>query len=126
PWQPDERAALAAADVAGVPIVGICFGAQSLACALGGGVRRAARPELGWVSVGTRVPERIADGPWFAWHDDELLAPPGAELLAAGLRRQLLDGLAQLLARLLALGLQLLLGRLAHRCACSLTVLMSS
>jgi GMP synthase (glutamine-hydrolysing) len=83
PWQADERAALAAADAAGVPILGVCFGAQSLARALGGAVRRAARPELGWVSVGTRAPHVIDDGPWMAWHDDELLPPPGAEILAA-------------------------------------------
>jgi GMP synthase-like glutamine amidotransferase len=83
PWQADERAALAAADAAGVPILGVCFGAQSLACALGGGVRRAAMPELGWISVGTRAPDVIPDGPWMAYHDDELLPPPGAEILAA-------------------------------------------
>jgi len=83
PWQADERAALAAADAAAVPILGVCFGAQSLARALGGGVRRAARPELGWIAVGTRAPELIDDGPWFAWHDDELVPPPGAEVLAA-------------------------------------------
>jgi len=82
PWQGDERATLAAADAAGVPMLGVCFGAQSLACALGGGVRRAARPEIGWVTVGSRSP-LIADGPWLAWHKDELLTPPGAEVLAA-------------------------------------------
>ncbi|TML99426.1 MAG: type 1 glutamine amidotransferase [Actinobacteria bacterium] len=82
-WQADEQATLRAADAAGVPVLGVCFGAQALARALGGGVRRAARPELGWVSVGTRVPGVIPDGPWLAWHDDEVLAPPGAQLLAA-------------------------------------------
>src|SRR3954468_6659828 len=83
PWQADERATLAAADAAGVPILGVCFGAQALARALGGGVRRAARPELGWVTIGTREPALIPDGPWLSWHDDEVLAPPGAEVLAA-------------------------------------------
>jgi GMP synthase-like glutamine amidotransferase len=83
PWQADERATLAAADAAGVPILGVCFGAQALARALGGGVRRATRPELGWVTVGTREPALIPDGPWLAWHDDEVLAPPGADVLAA-------------------------------------------
>jgi GMP synthase-like glutamine amidotransferase len=82
-WQADERAALAAADAAGVSVFGVCFGAQSLARASGGSVRRAARPELGWVRVGTRAPEVVADGPWLAWHDDELVPPPGAEVLAA-------------------------------------------
>jgi GMP synthase-like glutamine amidotransferase len=83
PWQAAERATLAAADAAGVPIFGVCFGAQALARALGGGVRRAARPELGWITVGSRDPAVVPDGPWMAWHDDELLAPPGAEVLAA-------------------------------------------
>ena len=82
PWQADEQAALRAADAAGVPILGVCFGAQSLARALGGGVRRASRPELGWVRVGARDAS-IHDGPWLAWHDDEVLAPPGATVLAA-------------------------------------------
>ena len=81
-WQADERTTLAAADAAGVPVLGVCFGAQSLACALGGGVRRAPRPEIGWVTVGSRSP-LIADGPWLAWHKDELLTPPRAEILAA-------------------------------------------
>jgi GMP synthase-like glutamine amidotransferase len=44
-------------------------------------VRRAARPELGWVSVGSRS-ELIPDGPWLAWHDDEVLVPPDATVLA--------------------------------------------
>ena len=83
PWQADERATLAAADAAGVPILGVCFGAQSLARALGGRVGRARHRELGWVHVGTRMPELIDDGPWFAWHDDELQPPPGATVLAA-------------------------------------------
>ena len=82
-WQADEQATLRAAAAACVPILGVCFGAQSLARALGGGVRRAARPELGWVHVGTRAPGLVPDGPWLAWHDDELLPPPGAEILAA-------------------------------------------
>src|SRR5436190_13359752 len=43
-WQADEQATLRAADAAGVPILGVCFGAQALARALGGGVRRADRP----------------------------------------------------------------------------------
>jgi len=83
PWQADEQATLRAADAAGVPILGVCFGAQALARALGGGVRRAARPELGWVHVGTRAPDVVGDGPWLSWHDDELLPPPAAEVLAA-------------------------------------------
>lgn len=82
PWQSVEQATLRAAAEAGVPILGICFGGQSLARALGGGVRRAARPEIGWVSVGARVAD-FDDGPWLEWHRDEILPPQDAEILAA-------------------------------------------
>lgn len=81
-WQSAEREALRAADAGGLAILGICFGGQSLAIALGGGVRRAARPEIGWVSIGSRAPSLIDDGPWLEWHRDEILPPPGAEVLA--------------------------------------------
>jgi GMP synthase (glutamine-hydrolysing) len=84
PWQAAVQEALGAADAAAVPVLGVCFGAQALARALGGGVRRAAHPELGeWIHAGTRAPAEIPDGPWLAWHKDELLPPPGAEVLAA-------------------------------------------
>jgi GMP synthase-like glutamine amidotransferase len=83
PWQAVEQAALRAAVEAEVPVLGICFGGQSLARALGGGVRRAARPEIAsWVSIGARD-GAMDDGPWFEWHRDEILPPPGAEILAA-------------------------------------------
>jgi GMP synthase-like glutamine amidotransferase len=82
-WQADEQATLSAADAARVPILGVCFGAQALARALGGSVRRAQRPELGWVTVGTRAPGVVHDGPWLSWHNDELVPPRGADVLAA-------------------------------------------
>lgn len=82
PWQPVEQATLRAAAEADVPILGICFGGQSLAIALGGGVRRAARPEIGWVSIGARVAD-VDDGPWMEWHRDEIVPPADAEILAA-------------------------------------------
>jgi GMP synthase (glutamine-hydrolysing) len=81
-WIAAELGWLRAADRAGTRILGLCFGAQALAVALGGGVGRAARPELGWVRVLTAEPERIAPGPWLTWHDDEIALPPGARLLA--------------------------------------------
>lgn len=83
PWQAVEQATLRAAVAADVPVLGICFGGQSLARAMGGGVRRAARPELGWVHVGARDGGPVtSDGPWLAWHVDEILPPDGAEVLA--------------------------------------------
>jgi GMP synthase-like glutamine amidotransferase len=81
-WQAVEQATLRAAVEAEVPVLGICFGGQSLARALGGGVRRAARPEIAcWVSIGSLEGE-IDDGPWFEWHRDEILPPEDATVLA--------------------------------------------
>lgn len=65
----------------GTPILGICFGAQTLSAALGGTVSHSQRPEYGWVSIDSRV-EEIAAGPWFQFHHDEFTLPPGATELA--------------------------------------------
>jgi GMP synthase (glutamine-hydrolysing) len=81
-WIATELAWLRAADRAGTPILGVCFGAQILATALGGGVGRARRPERGWVHVSTSEPELIAPGPWLTWHNDEISLPSGAKLVA--------------------------------------------
>jgi GMP synthase (glutamine-hydrolysing) len=81
-WIPREIEWLRGADDAGTPVLGVCFGAQALAVALGGRVARADRPERGWVRVVTTVPELIAPGPWLAWHDDAIQLPPEAELIA--------------------------------------------
>ncbi|HEV7494315.1 type 1 glutamine amidotransferase [Baekduia sp.] len=85
PWLAAERAVLDRALRAGVPILGICFGAQHLARALGGVVAPAARPEVGWLDVETLVPEVVPPGPWLQWHRDAFTLPPGAELLARSL-----------------------------------------
>ena len=42
-WVPEEISALRAAVDAGVPVLGLCFGAQALSVALGGGVDRLVR-----------------------------------------------------------------------------------
>jgi len=81
-WIATELAWLRAADRADTPILGVCFGAQMLAVALGGGVSRASRPERGWVHVATDEPELIAAGPWLTWHDDEIELPGEAQLVA--------------------------------------------
>ena len=66
---------------AGVPMLGICFGAQAMSAALGGKVSHAARPEYGWTDVGS-AREQIAEGPWFQFHHDEFTVPKGAIELA--------------------------------------------
>jgi GMP synthase-like glutamine amidotransferase len=73
---------LRAADAACLPVLGICFGAQALAAALGGRVHRLPEREVGWVSVQSADPERIASGPWLTWHEDGIELPPLAYELA--------------------------------------------
>lgn len=83
PWLVDETALLKDADERGVPIFGVCFGAQALAVALGGSVTRASKPEIGWFTVDTDDPTFIPPGPWFEWHVDAITPPPGATVLAS-------------------------------------------
>jgi GMP synthase-like glutamine amidotransferase len=81
-WVPREAALLRDAFDADVPVLGICFGSQILARALGGEARRAERSEIGWVLLRTDEPALVAEGPWFQLHHDTFTPPPGASLLA--------------------------------------------
>jgi GMP synthase-like glutamine amidotransferase len=83
PWVADEFAYARRSVEAEVPVLGICFGAQMLARALGGEVRRADEPEVAWVSV-DRAEEAawMPPGPWLTWHQDTFSWPPGATRLA--------------------------------------------
>jgi GMP synthase-like glutamine amidotransferase len=82
PWVAHELRWLREADHRELPVLGICFGAQALATALGGGVRRAQHPEIGWVSIDTDSPEFVAAGPWFTWHEDLIELPERAVEIA--------------------------------------------
>jgi GMP synthase (glutamine-hydrolysing) len=82
PWLAAERRALDEALAAGVPVLGICFGAQHLSRALGGTVARAVRPEVGWLEIETFDAAAVPPGPWLQWHQDAFTVPPGGELLA--------------------------------------------
>jgi GMP synthase-like glutamine amidotransferase len=82
-WMGAELDWLRSADAAGVPVLGICFGAQALTVALGGQVEKAPRSEIGWVTVSTAEPEVIESGPWLEFHGDRCLPPPGARVLAS-------------------------------------------
>jgi GMP synthase-like glutamine amidotransferase len=83
PWAPGVLDWLRAADTACLPVLGICFGAQALAAALGGSVHRLAAPEIGWIEIATADDERLPSGPWMAWHEDGLTPPPLAYELAS-------------------------------------------
>jgi GMP synthase (glutamine-hydrolysing) len=79
-WIDAECQLLSARAEAGVPVLGICFGAQVLARALGGQVAPASRPEIGWVRPESDQPELA--GPYLGWHSDAISLPPGGRALA--------------------------------------------
>ena len=91
PWLEAERRLLQGAVAGGVPVWGICFGAQLLASALGARVWPGSGPEVGihplrlepaaaGDPVFSALPETL---PMFHWHGDSFDVPEGAELLAS-------------------------------------------
>jgi len=96
PWLEGERALLRDALGRGLPVLGVCLGAQQLAAALGANVGPGTAPEIGpgrvvLTSAGRRDrmfgPEYGGlDGgevPCFHWHADTFSLPDGAVHLAA-------------------------------------------
>ena len=82
PWIAPEVALLRDAVSADIPVLGICFGSQILARALGGQALPSEHPEIGWVRIRSDDPGLVAEGPWFQWHHDTFAPPPGAVVLA--------------------------------------------
>ncbi len=89
-WLEPERALLRAALEAGLPVLGVCLGAQQLAYALGGEVTSGTRPELGVGEVHLTV-AAMADPvfgpaptplPCVHWHGDTFTLPESAVRLA--------------------------------------------
>jgi GMP synthase-like glutamine amidotransferase len=89
PWLIEEKAFLRQAIEAGVPVLGICLGAQLIASALGARVQPNAVAEIGWFpvwraeSVGDDCfvfPDRIE---LLHWHGETFALPEGARLLAS-------------------------------------------
>jgi GMP synthase-like glutamine amidotransferase len=76
-----QTALIRAAHERGVPVFGICYGAQILSHALGGTVRTADAFELGWLTI-EPMDGAITAGPWFQWHADTFTLPPEVDLLA--------------------------------------------
>jgi GMP synthase-like glutamine amidotransferase len=81
-WIGDELRFLRSAHNSGVPVLGICFGGQALAAALGGEVELSPQPELGWTTVESDEPDLVEPGPWFQLHQDRWRLPPGAREVA--------------------------------------------
>lgn len=87
-WLPGVRDLLSSAVEDGVPTLGICLGAQLLAVAQGGEVRRGeAGPERGFSEVTVSAADELFDEgvlPTVQWHYDEVTRlPDGAVLLGS-------------------------------------------
>ena len=81
-WIGQELDWLRRAEEAGVPVLGICFGAQALCVAFGGKVEEMPAKEIGWKVIESTDPELIPAGPWLNFHGDHCLLPPEATILA--------------------------------------------
>ena len=85
PWITDEIGYARSLISLGVPTLGICFGGQLLAAAVGGKVERAPIPEIGWLSVASDTsaePGLIDEGPWLSWHLDRFTVPGDVPVVA--------------------------------------------
>lgn len=107
PYLLEEMALVRQAVDTGIPVLGICLGAQLLAAALGGRAYLAEQPEVGAVTVelteaGRRHPvvSKVAGRRVFSMHQDTFDVPPGSELLARS------DLFPQAFVRGSALGIQ--------------------
>ena len=83
-----EQRLLSDAIARGLPVLGVCFGAQQLSIVLGGAVSRAASHEIGWHQVfpvpeaEDLAPPSLTEGPWMQWHYDRFSVPSRATVLA--------------------------------------------
>jgi GMP synthase-like glutamine amidotransferase len=90
PWLTGEIELLRDALASGLPVLGVCLGAQLLVAASGGEVHRVEAPEIGWLEVerlpagdadpvAAALPERFTA---FQWHSYACRLPAGAVELA--------------------------------------------
>ncbi|PKQ16844.1 MAG: amidotransferase [Actinobacteria bacterium HGW-Actinobacteria-7] len=87
PWLVAEKTYVRQAIDAHIPVLGVCLGAQIIAEVLGGKIRRAEQPEIGWFPVGL-TPHGCSE-PLFAlwpatfiaahWHYDTFDLPDGLQ-----------------------------------------------
>ncbi len=91
PWLVQEVEAIRATISRGVPVLGICLGAQLIATALGATVQRNPFPEIGWLEIATAPEARehplLSQLPGtftaFHWHGDTFALPEGATPLGS-------------------------------------------
>ncbi|MBE3639108.1 type 1 glutamine amidotransferase [Mangrovicoccus algicola] len=82
PWIRQQRDFLKSRVAQDRPTLGICFGAQLIASALGAEVLPMGDKIHGW-RVNDHAADALWQGPWFRWHGDRFDVPEGCELLAA-------------------------------------------
>lgn len=87
PWLRDEKRFIAQAIERGVPVLGICLGAQLIASALGARIYPNREKEIGWFDI--EAAETLSDNFQFPararvfhWHGETFELPPAATRLA--------------------------------------------
>jgi GMP synthase-like glutamine amidotransferase len=81
-WLQPELDWVREAVTSGKPVLGICFGGQLVARAMGGSVAKGPQCEIGWKTIWSDRPEIVSNGPWFQFHYDRWVVPPGAVEIA--------------------------------------------
>ena len=81
-WLTPEIEWVRAAVSVGKPVLGVCFGGQLIAQAMGGSVSPAPQCEIGWKDVWSDRPEIFGNGPWFQFHYDRWQVPAAAVEIA--------------------------------------------
>ena len=76
-WIAAEVELLRRAVAAGVPVLGLCWGGQALAAALGAQVGPAPFSEKDWIEISSDDAE-IPSGPWLHYHSEMFAIPDGA------------------------------------------------
>ena len=85
-WFGCELDVIAESGQRGVPVLGICFGAQALCLFHGGRVTPSNEPEIGWYRIEVVPGVELDAGPWFEFHFDRMELPAGAQLWATSPR----------------------------------------
>ncbi|PTW90796.1 GMP synthase-like glutamine amidotransferase [Microbacteriaceae bacterium MWH-Ta3] len=81
-WLTPEIEWIRQAVSSGKPVLGICFGGQLIARAMGGSVAPGRKGEIGWTAIWSDRPDLVSNGPWFEFHYDHWQVPPGATEIA--------------------------------------------
>ncbi len=65
-----------------IPYLGVCFGGQLLAEALGGHVEAAPPEDVEMGLMEFPAAQGVPSGPWFSWHGDRVVLPPDVDVVA--------------------------------------------